>query len=1097
MKRQLVFFTLFMVVLSFSPVRAQEDCKSLNDSLELYTKTQQFPEAEKISERILSVCEKDVGREHLDYAGALNNVAQILMYRKGDYPNALRMLLKADSIFVKNGATATKDYGALKGTIGGAFLYFGDYAQAEKACREALGIAIATSDSTNLGNRHNSLGVVLFQQGKYDEASAHIDTALSMLERQYSKAGYLYLVSALNYAVMLYNVGKYEPEYRIMKSIFPAADAVFANHPYRGMFWVMWGHANLMTGRHADALRILEQARQIQLNVFGNQHFEYGRALGVLAMTLRQIGQYSKALPMQEEAVNLLKKSAGPLNQATLTSVGNLIILYVETGEIEKAFTLYEQILRDIKSQFGVKHLDYLTQQSNYSSFLHETGFVQKAEAETNEAEKNYRAAFDTLSVNYGRILGNLGVLYAEKKQLDSAVMFQTRALRIFENAAGKETLEYASALHGLSYDFQQMGKLDTTIGLAKQAMEILRKNGMGDTPLAARILMSLVEVSCSRHEYAIAMGYVAEALSVVEKSTGLSSRDYPVIIGRKGRVHEFAGQIPEAFASFRESVLLSRERISQVAGIYSYGGEEAFALQVQPVFENFAGFAHRHSEYRKESAGILYDNALALDFLLLQQTRSAIEAARSSGDPLLAAQVREWNDLKQLWAFQSNLPAGKRQYKLDSLSGEIERLERRMTASFLPLKQARDRVSWQNVQSALAPDEAAIQFINFPADEPTGSEIVYYALLLRPGYERPKMVYLCREAELEALFDQKPGSEKGMINRLYPYSAEEWRGKEQYSRLYSLLWEPVKKHLRGTRRIYYAPSGQLYRIAFPAIVKKPGDILADHFDLQYVASTRDLVWRGDSLRGSDIHTAQVFGGIIYATDSLAMVRASERSEPGFLPATLREMRWVDSLLRAHGIQSDTFSGYRAGEGRIKRFCTDTLRSPDLLHIGTHGYYFPVPAKKPATGRSGYKWADNPMFRSYLLMAGGLNAHTGEPPVGGFDDGLLSAYEIASLNLTGTRLVVLSACETGLGDLRNNEGVYGLQRAFKIAGVRHMLVSLWKVGDTPTEVFMRQFYRYWIAEGRDIRVAFRQAQEWMRQQNDYRDPYFWAGFVLI
>ena len=1097
MKRSLVVLLASISVIAASPVWAQEDCRSLNDSLELYMKTQRFPDAEKISERILSVCGREVGTEHLDYAGALSNVAQILMYRKSDYKNALALLLNADTIFIKKGAAATKDYGALKGTIGAACLYLGDYAQAEKSCREALDIAVATSDSVNLGSRYNSLGAVLFQLGKYDEAFPLIENALHLLESQNSKVSPFYLISALNYALMLNQTGRYQAQYEIMRDIFPVADQVFAGHPYRGVFWVAWGASNLFTGRYADAVRILEQARQIQLNVLGNQHFEYARASDALATALQQTGQYARALPMQEETVQLLERSVGPAHQTTLTSIGNMVITYTEMGEVEKAYTLYERILRELKSQFGGKHLVYLNQQSNYAAFLFETGFLQKAEAEAWEFEKNYRASFDTQTVSYARILGNLGVIYAEKKQLDSALMLQTRALRMYEKTLGKGTQEYATTLYGLSHIFQQTGKIDTATALAKQAAGILRENGMGDTPLAVNIFMHLVEMSCTRRQYTTALEYVQQALSVVQKSVGTASRDYPVIIGRRGRVHEFAGHMPEAFASFEQSVLLAEERVARTAGIYSYGGEEAFSQQIMPIFENIAGFAHRHSEYQKKSAGILYDNALTLDFLLLQQSRSAIEAARSSGDPAVVKQVRDWNDLKQLWAFQSNLPPAKRQFSLDSLAREIEGLEQGLTARFLPIKQARRKVSWQSVQAALASDEAAIQFISFPADETTGAEVVYYALLLRPGYGRPKMVYLCRENQLSALLDQKPGSARGLINRLYPYSMDDWPEKQQNSPLYSLLWQPVKKLLRGARRVYYAPSGQLHRISFPAIVKRPGEVLADHFDLQYVASTRDLVLHDDSLPGGSIRTAQVFGGIRYETDSLAMREAGDRSAPGFLPATLREMYWVDSLLRAHGIHSDTFSGYNAREEQIKRYSTDTLRSPDLLHIGTHGYYFPAPGKKDRLGKSGYKWADNPMFRSYLLMAGGLNAHLGKMPLGGFDDGLLSAYEIASLNLTGTRLVVLSACQTGLGDLHSSEGVYGLQRAFKIAGARHLLVSLWKVEDNATRVFMEQFYKRWIADGLDVRVAFRQAQQWMRQQKDYKDPYFWAGFVLI
>ena len=1088
MKYRLVFLALFVGFLALSSVCGQGDCRSLNDSVTLYVNTGRFAEAENISERLLTVCEIEVGNKHLDYANALISVAQILMYRKGDFKNALALLLNADTIFIKNEATGTKDYGALMGTIGAAYLYLGDYAGAEKSCREALDLAISTSDSTNLGNRCNSLGVVLFQLAKYDEALPLIEKALILLEKQKSKSSLNYLVSALNYGMMLQKAGKYQNQYELMKEVIPIADTVLAGHPYRGIFWVVWGEANLFTSRYTEALNILEEAKEIQFKALGDQHFEYGRALNSLATALRQVGQYNKALPMQEEAVSLFEKFVGLSNQTTLIGVGNLAILYIEMGEVDKAFTLFERILQEMKAQFGEKNFDYINQQINYTSFLYENGFSQKAAAEARELEKTYRTGYDTVSVSYGRILDALGVTYNSLKRPDSALIFQTRALQVYEKTLGENSFEYTTTLYGLSCAFQQLGKIDTAVAIAKHAIEKMKQNGGGNNPTASRILMHLVELSCTQHQYSTALAYAGEALSLSQKGAGIYSKDHPVIIGRIGRVNEFAGRLSEAFASFQQSVLLSQERIAQIAGIYSYGGEEAFAQQMLPVFENFAGFTHRHPKYQKKSSGILYDNALTLNYLLLQQSRSAIQAARSSTDTAVVNQVRKWNDLKQLWAYQSNLPKPK--YNLDSLNHEIERLEQRLISNFLPLKRAHQKISWQKEQAALAPDEAAIQFITFPVDETEGSSIVYYALLLRPGYSHPKMVYLFQENQLVDILDQKPSSAKGMINRLYPYSLDQWSSKQRYSKLYNLVWRPLEKYMNGARRIFYSPSGELFRVSFPAIVKKPGDILADHFDLQYTANMRDLVLHDDTLLGEDIHTAQIFGGIRYETDS-------SRSTPGFLPATLREMRWLDSLLRAHSIQVDTFSGYNAYEGRIKRYCTDTLRSPHLLHIGTHGYYFRASEKKNSSDEPGLKWADNPMFRSYLLMAGGLNTHLGKMPLRGFEDGLLSAYEIASLNLTGTHLVVLSACQSGLGDLVGNEGVYGLQRAFKIAGVRHLLVSLWKVDDDATQVFMEQFYIHWIENKQNIHVAFRQAQQWMRAQQAYKDPYYWAAFVLI
>jgi CHAT domain-containing protein len=171
--------------------------------------------------------------------------------------------------------------------------------------------------------------------------------------------------------------------------------------------------------------------------------------------------------------------------------------------------------------------------------------------------------------------------------------------------------------------------------------------------------------------------------------------------------------------------------------------------------------------------------------------------------------------------------------------------------------------------------------------------------------------------------------------------------------------------------------------------------------------------------------------------------------------------------------------------------------SPKILHIATHGFFFPdlkiesiSSSKKPVFVKS-----HDPMIRSGLLMAGANHVWSGKSNDTQTEDGILTAYEISQMNLSNTELVVLSACETGLGDIAGNEGVYGLQRAFKIAGVKYLMMSLWQVPDRQTKDFMISFYKFWLNEKLPIKEAFKKAQNENRVR--FYDPYFWAGFVLL
>ena len=193
-------------------------------------------------------------------------------------------------------------------------------------------------------------------------------------------------------------------------------------------------------------------------------------------------------------------------------------------------------------------------------------------------------------------------------------------------------------------------------------------------------------------------------------------------------------------------------------------------------------------------------------------------------------------------------------------------------------------------------------------------------------------------------------------------------------------------------------------------------------------------------------------------------------------------------------ITAKTFTTTAASEENLKAL---SGVAPQVLHIATHGFFLPEPGKKnkePAIDQSNtYRLAEDPLLRSGLVLAGANYTWSGKMPIEGTEDGIATAYEISQLNLSNTELVVLSACETALGDVQGSEGVFGLQRGFKMAGVKKMIVSLWQVPDKETGELMTAFYSYWL-NGKNIEEAFYQAQAELRKKYS---PFYWAAFVLV
>jgi CHAT domain-containing protein len=424
--------------------------------------------------------------------------------------------------------------------------------------------------------------------------------------------------------------------------------------------------------------------------------------------------------------------------------------------------------------------------------------------------------------------------------------------------------------------------------------------------------------------------------------------------------------------------------------------------------------------------------------------------------------------------------------------------------------------VKMEEVQKKLAGDEAAIEFVSFRFfNKDVTDSIIYAAFILKKQDTVPVFVPLFEENELLKLTGKAGNTSKVFVNNLYPGTAKEKNDSSAISgKLYRLIWQPLEPFLKGIKKIYYSPSGKLYNIAFHALTVDSASILMDHYELQQYTSTKQLLFRDPVPANTKPASAFLFGNATYSLDSAQLVRQKSGSltkERGstsiYTPAnnemktgaweelagTADEIKKIKKLFDDNKIPSRVFAGLAASEENLKDL---NGKSPQVLLVATHGFFLPEKNTKNASaipGRNVFVTAGNPLLRTGLMLSGGNYAWSGKMPIEGVEDGIATAYEISQLNLSNTELVVLSACETALGDIKGSEGVFGLQRAFKMAGVKKMIVSLWKVPDKETSELMITFYSYRL-KGKTIDAAFAQAQADMREKYA---PYYWAAFVLV
>ena len=500
----------------------------------------------------------------------------------------------------------------------------------------------------------------------------------------------------------------------------------------------------------------------------------------------------------------------------------------------------------------------------------------------------------------------------------------------------------------------------------------------------------------------------------------------------------------------------------------------------------------------------------LLLKGLGLQNILQLENSLRSSSDTSIKNKYEKFSQLKKRITTEDQKPLDKRinKLKLETDANNIEKELMQLSSSFQKQVNA-NSITWQDIQRTLQPNEAAIEFVDFHYWDKFWRDSTWYVAYIIRNSGEPKMIRLCEKKQLQKRINDSTEKDLVYVNQLYKQSD---RGipingikKDTVPSLYELLWQPIDSLLQGISTIYYSPDGLIHRINISAIQYEGKKVLADKYTLHLLPCTRNKVL----YQPTDVTQSKMllYGGIRYETDSNQLVKSADKNKIinkennftamrsgivwEYLEGTNEEKNQIEQLTKSNNIHCTSLGGYDATEQSFKYY-TSQYPSPGIIHLSTHGFFFSDNIQQPsnAVQEPFFINSKNVLLRSGLVMAGANNIDSTN-----MEDGILTAAEISNLSLAQTKLVVLSACETGLGKIENNEGVYGLQRAFKISGVNNLIMSLWKVDDNATQKFMNQFYTFLLHDKLNVYDAFKKAQQTMKE--NYTQPYYWAGFVLM
>lgn len=413
----------------------------------------------------------------------------------------------------------------------------------------------------------------------------------------------------------------------------------------------------------------------------------------------------------------------------------------------------------------------------------------------------------------------------------------------------------------------------------------------------------------------------------------------------------------------------------------------------------------------------------------------------------------------------------------------ELLKVEQRMSEKIKEYGDAtRDMtIEWADVQKSLIKDEIAVEFNSFT----TGKDsTIIVAYVIRPNWSAPQQIVIAELAKGESLT-------KGNV----------------YSNAYlsKTIWGKMSSVLDGAKTIYFSPAGELYNIAIESLpdYEDSTRLISDRYNLYRLSSTRELA---KDKKKIPIKNGSIYGGLRYDAKIDTTLRGTDGNRsftyfpwtadstsigtrgnlPTYLPNTLTEAQYIGDLMSRTSIKSHVYTGGKGDEASFKRLSGSNA---NLLHIATHGFYYEG-TQEVKQKRESVVGEDKSMTRSGLLFAGvNTTLNSQHSNANTYNDGILTAQEIAQLDLKNVDMAVLSACETGLGELKG-DGVFGLQRGFKKAGVNSIIMSLWKVDDRATQMLMTQFYENWLIKKMPKQKALKEAQEYVR--NFEIDELEWA-----
>ena len=965
------------------------------------------------------------------------------------------------------------------------------------------------------------------RQGEYKIAEAFFGRTIQILKSIAGETHRNTLRASSQLADMRRIEGKYKDARSILENLWGILEKDQKNVP---LFVEIKGYLAQLEedeGNYDRALSLTQEILAHETATLGKMHPNTSTTLNNLAGIQRRQGLFAEAEVNYGEALKRFKKLYGDNHPATIALVNNLGLVMETQGLYDEAEPLFRAAFSQAKEVLGTRHPTTLANMNNLAMLYEAQGVFKKAVPLYKSAINLYTNKVGAEHPDTIAVSNNLAYLYLLQGEYEKAAPVFEEVVKVWTNTLTEKHQKTLKGINNLARVYHKLERLDEAEPLFLKALEY-RKEALGEKHMdVMRSMMDLGSLYISQERLDEAEPLLKETLRLEEEILGKLHPYTFETLNILADLQEAQENIEAAFETRKLTFERRSKFLNQMLWVTGENAREGYVRLHRPELEAYMSLL---SKVDAEIAGPeIIQIGVKRKGLLLKIASEIKQVATMSDDPVLNKittnlEAKRKKLAKLTLAGPSPETVDTHVYTLSALEDEISLLEGELGQASVKFRESVVQVTVDSLKESLPDSSALIEYLAYKDKE---GEKKFLVGVLRKESEDE---YSYSTATLE---DRVAIQEKTVEFReiIQDEDADDEEVREVGMSAYEMVWTPITEALADLEAIYAVPDGMLNILPWNAIVDGDEQWLIQSTDLRLMTSSRDLV---PSALPMAKGTFYISAGPTYSSEEAASAEEATSTQKqvqdikakrsaGKLKEGMRafgsSMRGLNfsALLGAEnegkainkmnseaegGVEVTIHIKGEAQEKALKNWAAE--HPPEFLHIATHGFFLEAEQSLRKRLLKATRSADiqvpppgdNPLLRAGLAFA---SINNNAPFFGEIDtenDGVLTALEVLDLNLVGTRFAILSACETGLGEIHEGEGVYGLRRAFQEAGVKNLVTSLWEVSDAGTMALMTALYTRML-DGMDPRQALRESQIELIESDEWNYPYVWSAFMMM